>query len=69
MIIDNENATNDNRTASLRYCLIRSNLLAPMHCLTPTSFVLSIERADVRFIKFIHAIKRIKAAIIENIYT
>ena len=52
--------------ASSMNCWKIAFLMAPETFLTPTSFARFKERAVARFIKFMHAINRIKAAIIEN---
>ena len=62
-------AANDKMIDSPKNCPIISILEAPTTFRIPTSLALFMERAVERFMKLIHAIKRMITAIIENRYT
>ncbi len=55
------------KTDSVKNCVIRCERNEPATFLIPTSFARLAERAVERFIKFTHAINKMKIAITEKI--
>src|SRR5579862_407455 len=66
-IMASTNATDDNKTASLKNCTDRCHRCAPTDFRTPTSLALSADRAVERFIKFMQAISNTIQAMVKNI--